>query len=155
MKFISLILIHILLYSCSSKSGHDFNNILTNRSNGKYWELIYQTDASGASQPVLVGSDSLPRYSLYFGEGQVIHYFIYNSDSVIDVNKISDDVVYTYDYWIKADTLNISGKSYQVKEITENSLILGWGASGRAIRVYRAGPYSRRVILDSLPSRIR
>ena len=49
---------------------------------------------------------------------------------MIDVNKISDDVVYTYDYWIKADTLNISGKSYHVKEITANSLILGWGQVG-------------------------
>lgn len=152
MKTFSIFLsIFVLMMLCSKKKEQSIKDLLSNNKNGKYWDLIYQTDINGIRQQTLQGKDSMPEMSLFFDDKRAVNYYIYDSNRVIDLNMISHDIVYTYNYQIRSDTLKVDGRNFLVENISTDSLVLIGVPNKNIVRKYRGVNASSRMILDSLP----
>jgi len=145
-----LICIGLISFTCCSP----FENAkyLTDNIRGKYWDLIYHTDTSGIMQEVLVRKSNLPTKTFFFSKVDITRYYIYDSVRVIDMNYISGDKVYSYEYELKRDTLIFDGSQFIILGITRDSLKLQSIKQEKLQYFFVASKFQNRIVLDKLPT---
>lgn len=117
----------LIIISSSCKEKNTFEAILTNGSNGKLWDVVYQTDIRGNLQKSyftpINSKDSIPGSSLFFGDNSTLkRYSHFSSDSLYLTPE--SDVIYSKTYKILHDRIKIGIYPYIVKFISKDSITL-------------------------------
>lgn len=120
MRTIEVILVFVaILLFCSCSRDKNYS-LLTDNGKGKYWDLIYLSDTGGRSQEVLVSNESTKVF--FFTSDKLIRYKKIDSISIMDLNLISDDKVYSTNYDMNNDTLYFDGKKFNILVLTNDTL---------------------------------
>ena len=127
MSKILLRIVLLIIISSSCKKKNTFEAILTNGSNGKLWDVVYQTDIRGNLQKSyftpISSKDSIPGSLLFFGDNSTLkRYSHFSSDSLYLTPE--SDVIYSKTYKILDDRIKIGIHHYIVKFISKDSITL-------------------------------
>ena len=147
LKILFKISLLIITVSCC-KNKNTIENILTNGSRGKLWDIVYQSDIHGNLQKSyftpINSKDSIPGSSLFFGDNGVLkRYSHFTSDSLYLTPE--SDVIYKKTYEILENKIVIGVHPYLVKSMSKDSIILQRDSLNSKIFFILKSPYSPSV----------
>jgi hypothetical protein len=154
-KFLSIknfcCFIIIIFVSCTS-SKQELKDILTNNGEGKYWDLVYQTDTSGNVQEVLKEKNGLAKECIYFfGLEGVSNYYNIDTSKIINMNDVVEDIRYNGNFTITSDTIIFWGKKYKVLNIDTTSIeLLDVTYGGKSMKKLKRSKLQNKIICKSI-----
>lgn len=150
MRSIYLLFIVCLSFSCGNQN--EIKNLLTNNGKGKYWDLIYNSNIDGEPQQVIDQRNQLPKKSIFLAKkGLLINYYNYDSMHVIELNKITGDILLDNNFELKGDLFRANGRDFHIKKLSSDSLILNAIGNEHIVQKYISSKNQNKNVLDSLP----
>jgi hypothetical protein len=147
-KFLLLFLV-ISISACESRRER-IESILTNNHNGKYWDLLYETDIYGKEQEVSYNNQQNIETCLFlYGQGGISIYHYLDSNRIVNLNDLNGDIVYEGPFKVVSDNeLSLYGDTCKISKLNSDSLELI--LSGKAIRIYVKSKNQNKTICKNI-----